>query len=43
MVTDILKQRFGDLDYLVPKLGIIPKTMVFIEKIENVMALAIYF
>ncbi len=40
MVTHISKQGFGDLDYLVPKVGIIPKTMVFMEKIEDVMALA---
>ncbi len=40
MVTHILKQGFGDLDYQVPKMGIIPKTMVFMEKIEDVIALA---
>ncbi len=43
MVTHISKQWFGDLDYLVPKVGIILKTMIFWKKIEDVMALAAHF
>ncbi len=43
IVTHILKQGFADLNYLIPKVGIISKTMVFMEKIADVMALAAYF
>lgn len=43
IVTYISKQGFNDLDYLVPKVSIISKTMVFMLKIEDVMALAAYF
>ncbi len=40
IVTPIIKQGFVDLDYLVPKVGIISKTKVFMKKIEDIMALA---
>ncbi len=43
MGTYISKQGFGDLNYLISKVGIIPKTIVFIEKIEYVIALAADF
>ncbi len=43
IVFHILKQGFGDLDYLIPKVGLIPKTMVFMEKIGDVIALAAHF
>lgn len=42
IVTNISKQTFSDLDYLVSKIGIIPKTIILIKKIEDVIALIIY-
>lgn len=40
IVNLIAKQGFGDLDFRVPRVDIIQKTMIFIEKIEYIMVLA---
>lgn len=42
MVTNITKPGFRDLEYLIPKAGLIPKSMVFADKIDNAMAIAAY-
>lgn len=40
MVNSITKPGFQDLDFLIPKAGLIPKTIVFVNKIEKGIALA---
>ena len=40
IVNPITKPRFKDLDFLISKAKLIPKTMVFIDKIDDVIALA---
>lgn len=42
MITNITKPGFYDLKYLVFKASLIPKTMVFIDKIKNIITIAIY-
>lgn len=42
MVNSITKPGFQDLDFLIPKAGLISKTMVFVNKIEEGIALAAY-
>lgn len=40
MVNSITKLGFQDLDLLISKAGLIPKTMVFVNKIDEGIALA---
>lgn len=40
MVNTIIKLGFEDLDFLIPKTGLIPKTMVFVDKRDDAIALA---
>lgn len=40
MVNTITKPGFEDLDFLILKARLIPKTMVFVDKIDNAIALA---
>lgn len=40
MVNGITKPEFEDLDFLIPKAGLISKTMVFVNKIDDAIALA---
>ena len=40
MVNTITKPRFEDLDFLISKAELIPKTMGFVDKIDNAIALA---
>lgn len=43
MVTNITNLGFHDLRFLVPEAGLIPKTMLFVNKMDNAMAIAAYF
>lgn len=43
MLTNIIKPGFHDLKYLISKTSLISKTMVFVNKIDNRMAIAAYF
>lgn len=40
MVNTITKPKFENLDFLIPKTGLIPKTMVFVDKIDDAITLA---
>ncbi len=42
MVAPITKPRYCELDFLVPKTGLILKTMVFVNKIDDVVKIAAY-
>ena len=42
MVTNIAKPGFHDLRFLVPEASLIPKTMLFVDKIDNAIAIAAY-
>lgn len=39
MVNTITKSGFEDPDFLIPKTGLISKTMVFVDKIDDAIAL----
>lgn len=43
MVNIITKPGFEDLDFLILKARLISKTMVFVDKINNVIALVAHF
>ncbi len=43
MVTLITKPSFCELDFLVPKTSLILKTIVFVNKIDNIVKIIIYF
>lgn len=43
LVVPITKPGYCELDFLIPKTGLIPKIMVFINKIDNAVKIAIYF
>ena len=40
MINTITKPRFEDLDFLIPKARLITKTIVFVDKIDDAIALA---
>lgn len=42
MVAPIIKPGFSELDFLILKTGLIPKTIVFVDKIDNAMKIAAY-
>lgn len=42
MVISITKSGYCDLDFLIPKTGLILKIMVFVNKIDNVVKIIIY-
>lgn len=42
MVNTITKPRFEDLNFLIPKTRLISKTMIFVNKINDAIALAVY-
>lgn len=43
MVTNITNSGFHDLRFLIPKAGLIPKTILFVDKMDNIIAIATYF
>ena len=43
MVTNITNPGFHNLRFLVSEAGLIPKTMLFVDKMDNAMAIAAYF
>lgn len=43
MVINITKLSFYDLKYLILKANLVTKTMIFINKIINIMIIAGYF
>lgn len=43
MVAPIIKPRFNKLDFLIFKTSLIPKIMVFVNKINNIMKITAYF
>ncbi len=43
MVTPITKPGYCELDFLVPKTGLIPKTIIFVNKIDNAVKIVAYF
>lgn len=43
MVTNIIKQGFYHLKYLISKADFILKTIMFVNKIENAIAIAAHF
>lgn len=42
IVAPIIKLRFSELDFLISKTGLILKTMVFVNKINNTMKITAY-
>lgn len=40
MISSITKPEFEDLDFLIPKVGLISKIMVFVDDIDNGIAFA---
>lgn len=42
MVNNINKPGFEDLNLLIPKAGLVPKTMMFVDNIDNKIALTVY-
>lgn len=42
IVTPTIKPGFCELNFLVPKTGLILKTMVFVNKIDNIVQIATY-
>lgn len=43
MIVLITKLSYYELDFLVPKTGLILKTMIFVNKINNAVKIATYF
>lgn len=43
MVNSITKPEFENLDFLIPKTRLISKTMIFVDKIDEPIALVTYF